>query len=351
MAYTIRLSNFATDPTATFAVAEGQPDTTHTSLILIGKNFAGYGQFINENYLHILENFSNTTAPKLPLEGQIWWDSSSQNLKVRSGTGSSAMWKSVTSSTAASDLNKPAHPIVGDLWWNTDTKQLNAWNGTSWTLIGPAYTTSQSVSGSVPTTVLDTSGNAHTVDEYYVSNILVFIVSKDPDFRVANLTGFDWIRCGFNMVSSIGSGNTLTVPNYWPTRSGSSVTTTTTTTTIAPTTTTTASTSPPNTAPVFGIPGPQITPAGSQTPGIRITCSTGNVSGNPTPTFTYRWHSILNNLVELQNDSRNYYDILVGDVGDGIVCEVTATNIAGSATQASSNGTDVIAGTTTTTPA
>ena len=53
-------------------IADGMVDNS-TSLVLIGKNYAGYGHFLNENYLYLLENFANTTQPPNPLSGQIWF--------------------------------------------------------------------------------------------------------------------------------------------------------------------------------------------------------------------------------------------------------------------------------------
>ena len=63
MAYTVTTTN----GTVITTVADGTVDTTNTSLTLIGKNYAGYGIFLNENYIQLLENFSNSTAPIAPL--------------------------------------------------------------------------------------------------------------------------------------------------------------------------------------------------------------------------------------------------------------------------------------------
>ena len=57
MAYTINLTNgnlFATIPDGTI--------NTTSSMTLIGKNYAGYGQFLDDNFIHLLENSSNATA-------------------------------------------------------------------------------------------------------------------------------------------------------------------------------------------------------------------------------------------------------------------------------------------------
>ena len=54
---------------------------TETDISFIGKVYAGYGEVIAENLLHLLENFSNTTQPTKPIKGQLWYDSSTQKLK------------------------------------------------------------------------------------------------------------------------------------------------------------------------------------------------------------------------------------------------------------------------------
>jgi hypothetical protein len=55
-------------------------------MILVGKNYAGYGEFLDENFIHLLENGANNTAPGAPLTGQLWWDKTNGLLKVYNGT-------------------------------------------------------------------------------------------------------------------------------------------------------------------------------------------------------------------------------------------------------------------------
>ena len=97
MAYTINLTNgtiFAT-------IADGTVNTT-SSMTLVGKNYAGYGQFLDDNFIHLLENSANTTAPAAPLTGQLWWDSANKILKVNIGGGvGDSSWKNVGSTTSA----------------------------------------------------------------------------------------------------------------------------------------------------------------------------------------------------------------------------------------------------------
>jgi hypothetical protein len=77
MSYTINLTDGALFAT----IADGTINTS-SSMILVGKNYAGYGQFLDTNFIHLLENSSNTTAPGAPLTGQLWWDSGNNLMKV-----------------------------------------------------------------------------------------------------------------------------------------------------------------------------------------------------------------------------------------------------------------------------
>lgn len=70
-------------------VADGTVNTTATSLSLVGRALTDYGTFENENYVYLLENFANSTAPLQPILGQIWYDSAND---VLSAYGSGNVW-------------------------------------------------------------------------------------------------------------------------------------------------------------------------------------------------------------------------------------------------------------------
>ena len=74
-----------TDGTA-ILVLDGTKDTTSTSLTLIGKLSSNYGEVQNENFLHLLENFALSTSPAYPIKGQIWYDTSTDNIKSYTGS-------------------------------------------------------------------------------------------------------------------------------------------------------------------------------------------------------------------------------------------------------------------------
>ena len=62
-------------------LVDGQIDITTTNLTLVGRNYKGFGEFLNENFIKLLENFSGSAAPGIPITGQLWWDTSEQRLK------------------------------------------------------------------------------------------------------------------------------------------------------------------------------------------------------------------------------------------------------------------------------
>ena len=77
MSYTINL----TDGTIFAVVADGTINTD-SSQTLVGKNYAGYGEFLDENFIRLLENAANTTAPGAPLTGQLWYDKTNNILNI-----------------------------------------------------------------------------------------------------------------------------------------------------------------------------------------------------------------------------------------------------------------------------
>lgn len=178
------------------SIADGTVNTSATSLTLIGKNYAGYGLFLNENYVKLLENFANTTEPLYARTGQLWYDSTNNILKVYSGS----LWKPISSSAAASSA--PTGPVTGDLWWDTSNAQLKVWSGSAWVTIGPSYTTTAGTSGAVVETILDSSSISHVIVKFYISNSVIAILSKDSEFTPqTSITGFTTIKPGMNLIS------------------------------------------------------------------------------------------------------------------------------------------------------
>ena len=193
MAYTVNKTNGSVLAT----VSDGTIDTS-TDLVLIGKNYAGYGEFLNENYVKLLENFANTSAPSSPLAGQMWWDTTNSLLKVYTGSA----FKTVSSSTASASA--PSSSVTGDLWWDTTNGQLKVYNGSSFTTIGPAFTSGSGTSGAIVEVVADSGASDHVVVKLYVSNVVVGTVSKDTEFTPQSaLSGFTTIKPGIQLSTTV----------------------------------------------------------------------------------------------------------------------------------------------------
>lgn len=78
MPYTI---DYSQSSKTAIVVNDGTIDTS-TSIGLIGKNYTRFGETLNENMLHLLENFANSSAPTNPTEGQLWYDTANSQLKI-----------------------------------------------------------------------------------------------------------------------------------------------------------------------------------------------------------------------------------------------------------------------------
>ena len=202
MAYTINLTNgtiFAT-------IADGTINTS-SSMTLIGKNYAGYGQFLDDNFIHLLESGANSTPPGAPLTGQLWWDSTNSLLKVYNGS----IFKTISAATASSSA--PASNVTGDLWYDTVNQQLKVWTGTAWLVVGPAFTSGQGITGAIADTISDGS-TSHVVIKLYVNDSVVGIVSKDAAFSPSPaITGFSLVKPGITLSTLVGSQ----VPWFWGT--------------------------------------------------------------------------------------------------------------------------------------
>ena len=189
MAYQINKS----DGTVLSVVADGQVDDQSTDITLIGKNYAGFGEALNENFVKLLENFSGTAAPESPIAGQIWFDASELKLKVYSGTA----FVPVSSATISSF--QPSTLGVGDLWFNDTAGQLYFFDGNNTILLGPDFSTAQGKSGLEVRSVLDTLNQTRVITLLYTADILIGIFSKDSFTPRNAIDGFSGdIQPGFN---------------------------------------------------------------------------------------------------------------------------------------------------------
>ena len=193
MAYVINLTNGSQLAT----VEDGTIDQS-TSLKLVGKNYAGYGEIQNENFVHLLENFSSANQPAAPLTGQIWFDSSGKKLKFYDGT------KFRTTGGAEVSTTQPVGLTTGDFWWDTGNNQLYAQNSDGgFVLIGP-QSIGETVTAMVTAQVRDNAQNNRTIIKGTVEDSVVFIISPS-EFTIDStdpqnvITGFDVVRQGLTL--------------------------------------------------------------------------------------------------------------------------------------------------------
>ena len=204
MAYQIN----KTDGTIVATVADGQVDRLSTDLTLIGKNYSGFGEALNENFIKLLENFASTTRPSHPIKGQLWFDSSESKVKVYNGTA----FLPVSSATIAG--TQPSTLGIGDLWFNDTDAQLYFFDGTTPILLGPAYSTGQSLSGLKVDSILDTLNQTRVITSLYNNGILLGIFAKDsftPKNEIIGFTGN--IGPGFNAGNLAGLKFNATATN------------------------------------------------------------------------------------------------------------------------------------------
>ena len=107
-----------TDGTLLVELTDGTINTTSSDITLVGRNYKGFGELINENFVRMLENFSSTSAPSNPLKGQLWWDSSVDRLKIYNGDEFRTAGSPIVSSTQPNNL------VAGDIWIDNDKNRL-----------------------------------------------------------------------------------------------------------------------------------------------------------------------------------------------------------------------------------
>ena len=193
MAYTIN----KTDGSVVTTITDGTVDNT-TSVQLFGKSFSGFGEGLNENLVKLLENAASTSAPTAPLKGELWFDTSTSQLKVYDGSAFKP------TGAAKSQASAPTSPSAGDLWHDSDDDQLYIYTGSAFQLVGPVYTAGQTLSGWKIET-LGSSGGNKVVSSMYAGNTRVAILSKETFNPSVTQTGFASIKAGITLNSTLGA--------------------------------------------------------------------------------------------------------------------------------------------------
>ena len=153
-------------------VEDGKLNLT-TDLQLVGKNYSGYGDSVNSNFVKLLENFSNNSSPLFPLVGQLWYDSNDSALKVYTGSKWNRLVNAIISTNRPIDINN------GEFWFDSLNLKLYFKHGDTFNLIGPGSgSLANSATNALGTTKI-TASNAQVYEvlEFKVNESIMAIVS------------------------------------------------------------------------------------------------------------------------------------------------------------------------------
>jgi hypothetical protein len=202
------------------SVADGTIDST-TDLRFVGKNYAGYGQVQNENFLHLLEHFAGASQPSKPVSGQLWYDSSERKVKVYDGIRFRLVGGSVANSAPPTGL------APGEFWFDSLAQQLYCYTGSEFTLIGPENSSSLGETSVTTQVVKDATGLNKTIAKLQSGGSVIAIISKEKfnlNTAINPIAGFTLIEKGITLVdtdATTGVTSSSSGAIYWGTSSNS----------------------------------------------------------------------------------------------------------------------------------
>lgn len=191
MAYILNRS----DGSILLTLQDGDLDTS-TSIGLLGRNYTGYGEVQNENFIFLLENFANPNPPARPLKGQAWFDSTNNVLNTYTGTA----WTPVGSATPSAT---PPPEAIGAFWLKTTTDQIFVYTGTGWELVGPQSAEGFEKTRAETEILKDINDVDHAVIMFYINGDVEAICSSTAfTINLSNsVPGFLNIVKGINVSS------------------------------------------------------------------------------------------------------------------------------------------------------
>jgi hypothetical protein len=194
-------------------------DSSSCDIKLVGKNYAGYGEIQNENFLHLLEHFRSEFAPRRPIVGQIWYDELNNKLKFRDYTNT---WKTTAivdvSTTAPTGL---AARDKGNVWYNDTLKQINVWDGTNYVVIGPEIAVNFGETKLTSSTIRDNGNTQHAIIKIYSDDEVIGTISNE-EYGIGDvdeIDGFTTIKKGITLINTPASGVTSSTHRFWGTAS------------------------------------------------------------------------------------------------------------------------------------
>jgi hypothetical protein len=199
-----------TDGSLLVSVADNTIDTSR-SVKFVGKRTAGFGEAQNEDFLHLMEHFANTTAPSSPVVGQIYYNKTDKKLRVCTNE-SPVTWQLVH----LVFTSLPSSPSTGDLYFNTVSSKLEVYDGSDWLEVGPPDPTATEQLVGTTSTNSGTPSNTvlFAMDQSTAWNFRAQIVGRDTttgtDTAMFNVVGGSR-RAGSAACVIVGTPSTTTV--------------------------------------------------------------------------------------------------------------------------------------------
>ena len=193
-----------TDGTFLVSVPEGTV-ISQSGLHLIGKNYVGFGQALNDDLVALAENFASNVGPVAPLTGQLWFDKSQNKIKVYTGTA----FKGLT--VGHFQNTRPNTAAENEFWYDTSTSKLYVYSGGQFNLVGPNIANTKS--GLISDTIADTAGIGHDVLRLVLNSNNLAIITKDEFLPAATQQGF---LASTVLAPGINVGNAVNVNSNHP---------------------------------------------------------------------------------------------------------------------------------------
>lgn len=200
MAYTI----VKTNGTVLTTIPDGTINTTATSLGLPGRNYAGYGQQLDTNFVHSLENFSAPTPPINALKGQLWFNSNTNILYVcpTDGEANASNWLSLTTTSSGGTTTFGTVSVTGNISAGNISTAGNL------SVSGTASIATLTVSGNI------TTGNANVISNLTVGgNLIVANITTGSSSAPGTITGTYTVSGGNTGNAVIITGGNVFIPN------------------------------------------------------------------------------------------------------------------------------------------
>lgn len=250
MAYTIVKS----DGTVLTTIADGTINTTSTSLALPGRNYAGYGQSQDTNFVHVLENFADNSPPSNPLRGQLWYNTNNSTLYVcpTDGEANALAWLALTATASGGNTTFGGVTVTGNISANnmtvTNEISANALSAGYLTISANANIADANIVtaniGTLQTTVITTGATSTpgtltgtwTVNGSASGNALVLngnlYISNSSGSNIYGIKTDKYMYANGDTISFAGTYSNSNVAAYLPTYNGNILTVRTTATTL-----------------------------------------------------------------------------------------------------------------------